>query len=97
MRRLRAGVSANSDTEVQLAQCPVKNSQLHHSMSTISRPNAQPTSTRCSRGEWLGPVTQRPSMIHSGNQSKVARLTEKNQYDIENATTCTPTQLASPQ
>ena len=35
-------------------------------------------------------------MIHSGNQSKVARLTEKNQYDMENASTCTPTQLASP-
>ena len=35
-------------------------------------------------------------MIHNGNQSKVARLTEKNQYDMEKASTCTPTQLASP-
>ena len=43
-----------------------------------------------------GPATQRPSMIHNGNQSRVARVTEKNQYDIENASTCTPTQLASP-
>ena len=29
-------------------------------------------------------------MIHSGNQSSVARLTEKNQYDRENATTWMP-------
>ncbi len=43
-----------------------------------------------------GPATQRPIMIHNGNQSRVARLTEKNQYDKENASTCTPTQLASP-
>jgi hypothetical protein len=35
-------------------------------------------------------------MIHNGNQSNVARLTEKNQYDKEKARTCTPTQLASP-
>ena len=34
-------------------------------------------------------------MIHSGNQSNVARFTEKNQYDSENASTWTPTQLAS--
>ena len=35
-------------------------------------------------------------MIHRGNQSNVARLTEKNQYDIEKASTCMPTQVASP-
>ena len=42
----------------------------------------------------LGPATQRPSMIHNGNQRRVARLTEKNQYDMEKASTWTPTQLA---
>src|SRR4051794_31212499 len=36
-------------------------------------------------------------MIQSGNHSRVARFTEKNQYDSENASTCTPTHEASPQ
>ena len=43
---LPAGDSGDLSEEFQLAQCPVKNSQLHHSMSTISTPNAHPTSTR---------------------------------------------------
>jgi hypothetical protein len=80
----------------QLAQWPVKNNQLHHNMRAISTPNAHATRTRRQGRLAEDPATQWPIMIHNGNQSNVARFTEKNQYDKENASTWTPTQLASP-
>jgi|GEM_PF-3016479 hypothetical protein len=39
------GVSCDLGHPLQLAQWPVKNNQLHHSISTISTAKAQPTST----------------------------------------------------